>query len=364
MAAVKARDGRFFAALIAEDVDENGGSARVDLISFNPPIPATHDLVDLGLSGKCSLTGRLELPGERPLALLAGEFVGDDDYPDLLVCEASGWAVSYPGRDLEPGDTKMVLPEMRRELFQVPVPLVDWKAVQGIAGPALVALAGEAQVELYSIGGSSPDAKLEWMSDFSEFSIRQIAPGWLHQRKDARQDLFVAVLEPNKLIVEFVRLDGSRAAPREIFSGALGAVGSRDLNGDGTDDLALVEDSKSTLHIFLSNAGKDPFSIHRPVKYSPFALAVALDFLDANADSKVDICFGAKSGEVFVFLGNGAGSFQGPGVDHILFASPDLEALATRDLDGDGRDEILVAAPLPGLIILNTKKGAIDERTR
>src|SRR5258705_278024 len=77
-----------------------------------------------------------------------------------------------------------------------------------------------------------------------------------------------------------------------------------------------------------------------------------LTVLRPEGDDRRDIAFGAKNGEVFVFLGNGVGSFQRPA---LLYAGPDLEGLRARDLDGDGRDEILVPVAQPGLIILPGK---------
>jgi hypothetical protein len=358
MSAAAFGDGRFFAAMIVEDGDRSGGPA-VDLISFATPLSAGLDLIDLGLPGNGWFsTTRLELSGEWPLAVLAGQFAGDDGYPDLLVCEGS-WVTCYPGKNGDgrgpERDWEITVPEKPLHLFQVPVPLMDWKVIQGVAGSPLVGMAGEGNAQLYSLGGSPLKAKLEWTSTNGNSPIHQIAPGWLRENRDPRQELFIAILDRNSLRVEFVRPDGLPSPPAEVLSSGallLGAVGCRDLNGDGTDDVVLVDDSNRTLHFFLSQ-GKDPFSIRKTLRYSPFVVAVVLDFLDANGDSKVDICLGAKSGEVLVFLGNGAGSFQEP---RVLFASPDIEALATRDLDGDGRDEILVAAPLPGLIVLPGKK--------
>ena len=77
-----------------------------------------------------------------------------------------------------------------------------------------------------------------------------------------------------------------------------------------------------------------------------------LAFLDANGDGRVDVCFGATNGDVFLFLGDGRGSFP---LVQTFYAGPDLEALRTADLDGDGKDEILASVGNPGFIILTPR---------
>jgi hypothetical protein len=56
-----------------------------------------------------------------------------------------------------------------------------------------------------------------------------------------------------------------------------------------------------------------------------------------------------KKGEILVFQGNGFGDFADPGV---VFGAPGIETARTADLDGDGRDEIIVASPIPGIVVL------------
>jgi hypothetical protein len=153
-------------------------------------------------------------------------------------------------------------------------------------------------------------------------------------------------------------VEGPRVPPRELLTkvkiAGLTAIGACDVNGDESFDLAVVDELTFTLHVLLASEGswENQFSRVESVKYDASGMdnVVDLTFLQASGgDQFPDIVFGARSGEVFVFLGNGAGSFQDPGV---LFAAPDLEALRAHDLDGDGQDEILAAVGMPGFIIL------------
>jgi VCBS repeat protein len=104
--------------------------------------------------------------------------------------------------------------------------------------------------------------------------------------------------------------------------------------------------------VYLASAKNGQLFSGKPkcvVNLPRFTDPVELVFLEANGDGWTDIGYGARDGAIFVFLGNGRGTFGAPAE---LNAAPDLEALCVADLDGDGIDEFLAAVGAPGLIIL------------
>jgi hypothetical protein len=120
------------------------------------------------------------------------------------------------------------------------------------------------------------------------------------------------------------------------------SLATADLNGDGYNDLIVADTPYAAvgdpggIFVFLSNGdGTFKAAEHYAVPY-PLAMTV----LDVNGDGKPDIVVaqdnGSTSGNLFVLLGNGDGTFRTP------IAGPGIggQYMAAADLNGDGKPDL------------------------
>jgi len=147
-------------------------------------------------------------------------------------------------------------------------------------------------------------------------------------------------------------------------SGQSGPVAllTADFNGDLNPDLAVVSQSSSSLAILLGN-GDGTFQA--PVTYSFGTALINMAVGDFNGDHILDLAVvdnglpdGTIPSRVYLLLGNGDGTFQGP-VPYGVGVHP--SAVVAADFNGDGKLDLAVSNGLynsdPGGISILLGKG-------
>jgi hypothetical protein len=127
-------------------------------------------------------------------------------------------------------------------------------------------------------------------------------------------------------------------------SGSPFSVGNRpasvavaDLNGDGKPDLAIVNQTDSTVAIFLGN-GDGTFQA--PQTFGVGGLPISVSIRDFNLDGKLDLAIVNRlSDSVSILLGNGTGSFT-IGAHAAVGQNP--LAGAFGDFNGDGQLDMAI----------------------
>jgi hypothetical protein len=134
---------------------------------------------------------------------------------------------------------------------------------------------------------------------------------------------------------------------------------ARDFNRDGKADLALVTDS-GDLYILL---GKGDGTFQTPVAYPTGADSRAVATGDFNGDGILDLAtanFGTSTSTISILLGNGDGTFQ----THVDYPNGQgLDLLTIADINGDGALDLAVANPLANTVsvLLGNGDGTFQE---
>ena len=352
-AASRGAPGEVFVGLEVEDEITNGVRTSIDLLAFRTG------------GANAQEPGRQQLAGGGDLeALLLADLDGTAGV-DLIACQAQedgpsqekrpSRVLCYPGVTPSQASTGSPFELLTMEEGET---LIDWCALSGGSGPALLAIATDAAIAVREVPAAhSPAAATRWQSPGK--TARRVAMGWLSTSGNERGEPFLAFIDAFGLHWRSLE-PGANEKPVLVFREAeLGALAIGDVNADGRDDLVAIEPTQRLLHVFLADANGVSFQkTPKPVQYDGFAVPVDLVCLNADGDDWLDVCLGAESGEVRIFRGNGEGDFNPKSSD--LYAGPHLEGLRAMDIDGDGKDEILAATEIPGFVILTIEKK--DER--
>jgi hypothetical protein len=223
---------------------------------------------------------------------------------------------------------------------------------------------GRADVAVHRSAGSSPVGVLLGNGDGTLQPVRNAAagaswggPGSLavgDLNADGRPDLATAN-DVGTVSVLLGNGDGTFAAPRTLVLAdqtiAL-SVATGDFNADGRVDLAVGSMFTGTypqepyLHVYLGNgdgsfAGPGIYSLPPAVDYSrlPYSVQTA----DLNGDGKLDVVTTNFDNFVTVLLGNGDGTLQAPTLFNVGPAPMMTLSVAVADLNGDGMPDLATA---------------------
>lgn len=127
-------------------------------------------------------------------------------------------------------------------------------------------------------------------------------------------------------------------------------VATADFDGDGTLDLASLDGN--WVVAVLRGDGRGGFE--RPTRYAPSANPEAITAIDLGADGYADLAV-LRSGTLYAMHNDGRGGFGPPA--RIGPAGTEPPLLASVDLDGDGRPDLLSKAPQGVDVRLATRDG-------
>lgn len=338
-------------ASVVEDLDRQTGLGAVDLL-FLPRGTPRSSLRDIGALPPSRREARLLLDGIlTPGSVLFPALDDGDSLPDLIVSDdATGeahWLQGTPRSlwledEADASGEVLLDPLWRLERGDA---LVAWECVDLPEAPGAVLVATRRDVTLLC----PVKRRVLWTTGVDGEVIRWVAHGFTDRTSRKLDRLFVAILTDRALEV---RAPGS-GKTTFLAQGVTGITGCHDLDGDGLDDVVLVDPTAGRLRVFLHERAlrfRDPASFEYGSSQDP----VDVGFGDLNGDRRPDVCVGMEDGTVHAFLGDGR--FRDDRLSAVrlarTYAGPKLEALRLADLDGNRKDEILVSVGTPGLVIL------------
>ena len=195
-----------------------------------------------------------------------------------------------------------------------------------------------------------PDARFRIDSISSEKRISSLVVADLNS--DGRPDL-AYFGEPKELVVQYNQEGTSWSAPKRwtLEDGSLdgNALTSGDLNGDGRPDLVLLADG----HLYLLFQGADKH-FEEPMK-SPYSGSLkSVQVVDIDGDGRNDLFLvnWENAAPVRIRFQNEAGKL-GP---EIHFTMPAIRSYWTDDFDGDKKSELVTIGSKSGRAQLNAFK--------
>ena len=150
--------------------------------------------------------------------------------------------------------------------------------------------------------------------------------------------------------------DGTFQAAVSYSAPSAGVVAAGDFNRDGKADLVVSNNGNGVSVLLGKGDGTFQPAVAYVVDSRPNTGTSFVLVADMNGDGKPDLVTGSSGGSrVSVLLGNGNGTFQTP----IIANTPNSNALAAGDFNGDGKTDIAGAGPLGVDILLGNGDGTL-----
>ena len=165
---------------------------------------------------------------------------------------------------------------------------------------------------------------------------------------DGKQDLAVLNGNGNTISIFLGNGDGTFQTPTTSYPVANGfpvAIAVGDVNNDGKLDLVVADQRIGEISVLLGN-GDGTFQTHKDFATGNSPVAVVLG--DFNGDGKLDVATANYTDNtVSILLGDGTGSF---GTNHDYSTGVNPQAIAEGDVNGDGKIDLVVANNNDGTI--------------
>ncbi len=166
--------------------------------------------------------------------------------------------------------------------------------------------------------------------------------------RDGAPDIVVVSGNDNHVTVFLGTGPGTFGAPQQYLSYGASSLATGDLNNDGVPDL-LVGSETATFDLFLGN-GDGTFGAAQSIPYyGGLALTIGAypsAVFDFDGDGNADVIAGDANGNLFVFLGNGDGTFKAP--LQFLLAGSD-GSFVTGDFNHDGIADLMASGFPPAV---------------
>lgn len=180
--------------------------------------------------------------------------------------------------------------------------------------------------------------------------------------------------------------DGARLAdyygflPLEIYKldSRIAGLLVRDLDGDKTADVAVINNARSRIDLLLSSPGdnEDDEPLRAETNQVPSSRRMRLQSIavnkevvslaagDFNSDGITDLAYYGNPAEVIVLSGLGQGRFGEPRRVNTGEATESQTSLAVGDLNRDGKDDLVLMCPNELVTILQRSDGKLAEPER
>src|SRR5439155_1623497 len=132
--------------------------------------------------------------------------------------------------------------------------------------------------------------------------------------------------------------DGTFGGKADYGTGKTAKVGIGELNGDGKPDLAVANVGDGTVSVLLG-AGDGTFAVQTTYSTGDFSNPYSVAVGDLNHDGRLDLAVANNSpSTVSVLLGNGDGTF---GIKRDYLTGREPSSVAIVDLNGDGKPDLV-----------------------